>query len=268
MSSIEGALLDFKYLDQLASGESAIHRLDARTKVLATLLFIVSVVSFSRYEVSALLPYFIFPAMLIGLANLPAGYVLKKAALVVPFAAAIGMFNPLLDTTLFQFGSFSIGGGWLSFTSIILRAILTVSAAVILVATTGLPAICRALERIGMPKAFALQLLFLYRYLVVLAEEGGRAARARELRCFGNEGRGLASYGSMLGHLLLRTWGRSERIHMAMLARGFTGSFPNERSRLRTTDLLFLLGWSFFFVVLRFHNGPEMIGSLLTGLTR
>ena len=268
MASFEGAVLDFKRLDQLAAGVSPIHRLDARCKVLTTLVFIVSVMSFGKYEVSALAPFFLFPVMLIVVAGLPAGYILKKVALISPFAAAIGMFNPILDHSLFQIGSFSIGGGWLSFASIIIRAVLTVGAAVILVSATGFPAVCRALERLGMPQAFALQLLFLYRYLIVLAEEGGRAARARELRCFGSNGGGVASYGSMLGHLLLRTWSRSERIHMAMLARGFTGSFPEERTPFRKGDLLFLLGWTLFFITFRLHNGPDMLGAFLTGLSK
>lgn len=267
MASIEGALLDFKQLDQLAAADSPIHRLDPRAKVLTTLVFLVSVVSFGRYEVSALLPFFIFPALLVVTAGLPFGYLIRKIALVSPFAAAIGIFNPILDASVFQFEAFSIGGGWLSLASIVLRALLTVSAAVILVSVTGFPAICRALEGLGMPRAFALQLLFLYRYIFVLTEEGGRAARARELRCFGKEGRGLTGYGSLLGHLLLRTWERSERIHMAMVARGFNGSFPSEHSRFQAADLLFLLGWTLFFITLRFYNVPELIGSLLIGIT-
>jgi len=97
MASIDGALLDFKRLDRLAAGDSALHRLDPRAKVLATLVFIVSVVSFGRYELSAMIPFFIFPAVLIGLGDLPAGYIMRKIALICPFALVVGMFNPLFD---------------------------------------------------------------------------------------------------------------------------------------------------------------------------
>lgn len=268
MASIDGALLDLKRLDRLAAGGSAVHRLDPRTKLLTTLAFMVTVVSFGRYEISALIPFFIFPAVLIGLGDLPVAYLLRKVALVCPFALLVGIFNPIFDRAVaLHLGPLAITGGWISCASIVVRAALTVSAAVILVAVTGFPAICRAMEALGMPKAFAVQLLFLYRYLFVLTEEGGRASRARELRSFGKKGRGIASYGSLLGHLLLRTWLRAERIHMAMLARGFSGAFrASNHSRFGAPDLLFLAGWSVFFVTLRLHNAAQLLGSLVTGL--
>ena len=270
MASIDGALLDFKRLDQLAAGDTVMHRLDPRAKVLATLVFIVSVVSFGRYELSALIPFFVFPAAVIGLGDLPAGYLIRKIALICPFALVVGMFNPIFDSAvMLQLGPLAISGGWFSCASIVVRAALTVSAAIILVAVTGFPAICRAMERLGMPAAFAMQLVFLHRYIFVLTEEGGRAARARELRSFGKNGRGMASYASLLGHLLLRTWLRAERIHMAMLARGFTGAFhTRELSRFGARELIFLFSWSTLCIVLRLHNAAQLLGSQVTGLFR
>jgi cobalt/nickel transport system permease protein len=140
---------------------------------------------------------------------------------------------------------------------------------VILVGVTGFPAICRALERLGMPRVFAMQLLFLYRYIFVLTEEGARASRARELRSFGGRGLGMGAFGSLVGHLLLRTWLRAERIHMAMLARGFTGEFHTRQpSRFGGRELLFLAGWSALFILLRMQNAAELLGSLATGMFR
>jgi cobalt/nickel transport system permease protein len=270
MASIDGALLDFKRLDELAAGNSALHRLDARAKVLATLVFSICVISFPRYEISSLIPYLLFPAVLVGLADLPAGYLVRKIALLCPFALLVGIFNPLFDRTpLLQLGPLVVSGGWLSCLSIVVRAGLTVSAALVLISVTGFPAICRALARLGMPAPFAVQLLFLYRYLFVLMEEAGRASRARELRSFGKKGQGAGSYSSLLGNLLLRTWLKAERIHMAMLARGFTGELHSrEQSRFGGRELLFLLGWSAIFVGFRLYNVPQLLGSLLTGIFR
>lgn len=267
MASVHGALLDLKRLDRLAAGDTPLHRLDPRAKVLATLIFILCVVSFGRYELSALIPFFIFPACLIAAGRLPAGYLAAKVALVAPFALAIGIFNPFFDrAVLLQLGPVGVSGGWISFASILVRTALTVGAALSLTALTGFAPICRALVRLGMPKAFAMQLLFLYRYLFVLVEEGGRAARARELRSFGRKGSGLASYASLLGHLLLRTWQRAERMHMAMLARGYDGSFPcGAKGRFGLAELFFLLFWSALCVTLRVYNGAHFLGSLVTG---
>ncbi|WP_041971575.1 cobalt ECF transporter T component CbiQ [Geobacter sp. OR-1] len=268
MLSIDGAILDFKQLDLLANGDSSLHRLDPRAKVLATLIFIISVVSFGKYELSALLSFFIFPAVLIGIANLPAGFILRKAILVLPFAFVVGLFNPVLDRApLVTVGTMVISGGIVSWIAIMAKAMLTVTAALILVAITGFPAICRALEQMGTPQAFVIQLMFLYRYIFVLTEEAGRTSRARQLRACGKKGLGIASYGSMIGHLLLRTWQRAERVHMAMIARGFDGEFHTRQlARFGMAEAVFLIGWGVLFVTFRLYNLPQLLGGLITGI--
>jgi cobalt/nickel transport system permease protein len=268
VSSIDGAVLDLKRLDRLADGDTALHRLDPRAKVLVTVVFIVAVVSYDRYELAALFPFFIFPAVMVGLGNLPVGYIVRKIAIVIPVALVVGMFNPLFDRqVLVHLGPLGISGGWVSYASLLVRAMLTGGGALILLGLTGFSAICQALERLGMPRVFAVQLLFLYRYLFVLTEEGARASRARELRSLGQRGRGIASYGSLVGHLLLRTWQRAERIHMAMLARGFTGEFRTQQlSGFGRVELLFLACWVALFITLRLLNVSRLLGEFITGM--
>lgn len=267
MANIDGAFLDFKFLDRLAGGDTAVHRLDPRAKILVTIIFIVTVVSFGKYDLSALFPFFIFPAAMISVANLPAGYIIRKVLLLTPFILFIGIFNPLFDReVLVRIGSLGISGGWISCASIVIRTMLTLGAALILVGVTGFPAICGALERMGMPSAFAVQLLFLYRYIFVLTEEGARTARARELRTFRKKGMEIKAFGSLVGHLLLRTWQRAERIHMAMLARGFKGEFHTRREfRFGGREILFVAGWSTLFITMRILNMSQLLGSLFTG---
>ena len=268
MLAIDGSFLDFKQLDLLAMRQTPVHRLDPRAKVLTTLCFILCVVSFHRYEISAMLPFLIYPAALIAVGGLPCGYILRKMLIVIPFALVIGIFNPVFDRqVLMQLGSLDIWGGWISCISILIRAILTASVAIVLVAVTGFPAICEALEKMGMPKVFAVQLLFLYRYIFVLTDEGVRTARARQLRTFGKRGFGIRQFGSLVGHLLLRTWDRAERIHMAMLARGFAGDFHTTRqqSHFGRQEVIFMGGWIALFILLRLYNAPQMLGGLFTG---
>jgi cobalt/nickel transport system permease protein len=148
-----------------------------------------------------------------------------------------------------------------------LKAVLTVGAAIVLICVTGFPDICRALERLGMPRAFAVQLLFLYRYIFVLTDEGSRVSRARHLRSFDGKGLGMKTYGSLLGYLLLRTWMRAERIHMAMLSRGFTGEFhTRQKFRFGSREILFLIACFTLFITLRFHNASLLLGTFVTGL--
>ena len=267
MSSIEGAILDFKRLDLLATGDTGLHRLDARAKVLVTAAFVLLVISNDRYELSALFPFFIFPAAMIAAGNLPFSYIARKILLLCPFVIAVGIFNPLIDrAVMLHLGPVAISGGWLSFFSIITRSILTVGSAFILLALTGFTGVCRALEQLGMPRPFAVQLLFLYRYIFVLAEEGGRAVRARQLRSCGKKGMGMGSFGTLTGHLLLRTWQRAERVHIAMLSRGFDGIFRSGRqTSFGMRELFFVAGWSAFLIFLRAVNLTEIIGTLVTG---
>ncbi len=255
-------------MDTLAAGGTALHRLDPRGKLLTTLVFIVTVVSFDRYAVSALLPFAAFPLVMTSLGALPSRYIISRILLLAPLAMISGIFNPFFDReVLFSFGSMGVTGGWVSFASILLRVMLTVGGAITLVAVTGFPTICRAAQKLGAPRVFVTQLLFLYRYIFVLAEEGGRVSRGRSLRCCGRRGMGVGSYGSLVGHLLLRTWRRAERIHMAMLARGFTGEFQNLREfRFGGRDLLFVGGWSLLFITFRTWNLPQFLGTLVSGM--
>ena len=80
-----------------------------------------------------------------------------------------------------------------------LRFLLTASAALVLTATTSFNGVCLALERLRVPDVFVTQLLLLYRYIFVLADEALRMARARSLRAVGRRGMGLRVYAQILG---------------------------------------------------------------------
>lgn len=260
-------LLNLGQMDQLARRDSPIHRLDARVKVVTTLLFLVCVVSFPKYTVSALIPYFLYPFYLMTAANLPARVLLKRLIWVSPLAILTGMWNPLLDRQVaVSFGFLSLGGGWISFCSILLRFVLTVGSVLILIASTGLETLCAALETLKIPRIFVVQILFLYRYVFVLTEEAARMLRARSLRSFGRKGSGLGTFRGMAGSLLLRTFERAERISQAMYCRGFEGRFPAERSfRMGRQDVFFFLFWTFFFGMFRWVNLSEIWGRYWTG---
>lgn len=270
MAGIQSSLFDLSRFDALSRLDTPIHRLDPRVKVLTTMVFIVAVVSFDKYRVSALLPFVLYPVVLIALGDLPLRYLAGKVCLALPFAFFIGMFNPLLDReVLVRVGPVAIAGGWVSFASILIRFALTVTAALALVATTGIYGLCRALDRLGLPRAFTVQLLFLYRYLFVLVEEASRMHQARSLRSFGTRGTGLRVYASMIGQLLLRTLDRAQRVHTAMLCRGFDGEVRVLRnSSITKKDILFFCGWCSAFAFMRIHDLPVWAGKILTGIVR
>jgi cobalt/nickel transport system permease protein len=267
MATAQDTLLNMGRMDTLARQDSPIHRLDPRSKVVTMFVFIVCVVSFPKYTLSGLIPYFVFPVTLILLGNLPTGFLLKRIAIVCPFAVLLGIFNPFLDRRiLLEAGPLSISGGCISFVSILLRFILTVAAVLILIALTGFDSICMALQKLKIPRLFTLQLLFLYRYLFLLMEEAARLVRARSLRTFGIHGGGLSTLGPIIGGLLLRTLDRAERISGAMHCRAFDGIIPLCRDlKPGWRDFLFVTVWSGLFIFFRWINMSESLGRFLTG---
>jgi cobalt/nickel transport system permease protein len=90
--------------------------------------------------------------------------------------------------------------------------------------------------------------------------------RAAALRAPGGRGIPPRRFGSMVGHLLLRTLDRAQRIHLAMSCRGFEGEVPLLRPlRLRLADAAFVAGWVAFFVAVRVFRLPERLGQWSAG---
>ena len=255
-------------MDELGQLNSPVHRLDARAKAVVTLVFIAVVMSYDRYSVSTLVPLALFPLSLVALGRLPLVPLLRKMAVAAPFAVLVGLFNPWLDRTpMGAVGPWMITGGWFSFASILIRFALTVGAALVLVAGTGMYRLGAGLQRLGLPQLFVTQLLFLYRYLFVVADEGSRMVRSVRLRAAGVEALPLRLYGSLVGHLLLRSMDRAERVHRAMVARGFDGEVRlNETAQFGWPEVLFVSGWLAFFAVARAWNLADLGGRWLAGV--
>ena len=266
-NSAQNILYNLGQMDTLARQDTPVHRLDPRAKLIVTVLFIICVVSFDRYQISAMIPFMVFPVAMIQFGHLPVGYLLKRIAWVSPFAILLGIFNPLLDREiLFRIGDVSFSGGWISFGSILLRFTLAVGAAMILIATTGFDAVCRAMQQLKIPRVFTVQLLFLYRYLFVLTEEAAGLVQARSLRSFGRRGKGIGVFASMAGHLLFRTLDRAERISQAMNCRGFDGQVRLYKElKFSGIDMIFTTGCAVLFLFLRCVNMSAFFGQIMTG---
>lgn len=258
----DNAYFNLGYLDTLSYRDTFVHRLDPRAKLITTLLFIITVVSIPKYEIAALLPFLLFPILLFSLSDIPVAFILKKVLLVSSFAVFIGIFNPLIDRqTAYSAFGFTVSGGWLSFLSIMLKFFLTITSALLLIATTSFPGVCQALQKMGMPEIFVSQLLFLYRYIFLLVEEAMKIVRARDMRSFGKKGLGIKPAINLFGTLFLRTVERAERVYQAMLSRGFTGRLNIARTYCFTiADALFVGLTILFLYLFRAHDVVGMMG--------
>ncbi len=246
---------------------SPIHGLNAGVKTAVTLLFIVVVVSFPKYAVAPLCPYFFYLALVVALADLPVRPLVRRLVVVSPFALLVGVFNPVLDRDPMELtAGLAIAGGWVSFTSIILRFVLTVGAALVLAATTPFHRICASLRSAGVPRPLVAQLLLLSRYLAVLVGEARALLRARSLRSAGNRGLGPRSAAAIVATLFIRTVERAQRIFEAMSARGFDGELrllPGPPPR--AADWVFATVCCGSFLALRFSPAVYWLGRVSLG---
>ena len=77
----------------------------------------------------------------------------------------------------------------------------------------------------------------------------------------------LRLYASLTGQLLLRAYDRAQRVHQAMLARGFDGEVRTLNGlRWQQADTLFVGGWLAYFALARQVDLPLALGRLLVGL--
>ncbi len=121
--------------------------------------------------------------------------------------------------------------------------------------STPLAQILWAMRKLGSPESLNLILGMMYRYTALLEEEWAKLERARNSRTVRPlaVGQMFGIYGRQLGVLLIRSWERAERVHAAMLARGFQGSWPIWNSpRFQVKDGLVLVSTIVVLLAIRF----------------
>lgn len=223
--------------DRYQAGNSSVHHLDPRVKVVITVLFILS---------NALIPdgawmgfFMAFVAVLVitRWAGLPWGFALKRSLIVLPFTlAAVTIIFSIPGAPLgsIHFGPWTLiptDAGLIRFISILFRSLISVQMAILLTATTPFPDLIHALRHLRLPQPLVATLSFMYRYLFVLSDETTRLLRARQARSASQPGRKSGGpllwrarvAGNMVGQLFLRSLERGDRVYEAMLARGYTG---------------------------------------------
>lgn len=220
---------------------SIVHQLDARVKIVLALAIILSL----NLTPDGAWPVFIlFLTIILSLAlisRLGFKLVLKRALLAMPFvvAAVPLIFTGPPPSILLNFAqgmqiSYS-PEGLQRFTSIAIKAWISIQAAIILAATTRFPDLLIALQLLNVPKLFVAIIGLMWRYLFVISEEATRMLRARSSRSSTSSGKhhtGGSLYwrarvtGGMAGSLLLRSIERSDRVYLAMVSRGYNGELP------------------------------------------
>ncbi len=110
--------------------------------------------------------------------------------------------------------------------TLILKGVFCLLASFLLMATTTIEAICRALRQLHVPKLLTNLLLLTFRYVGLLLSEVAVMQQAYSLRAPGQKGIHISAWGSFLGQLLLRSMDRAQALYESMELRGFCGEFP------------------------------------------
>lgn len=265
MANITKSYQKMFILDELADKKTLIHRINPLVKLVITLLYLFCVVSFDKYDISGLIPLFLYPVAVIALGDIPLKPLLAGLAISAPLVIGVGIFNPILDRSVaVSIQGIAITGGMISFMSLLIKCSLTVSAAMLLLATTGINKIAAALQKLHVPGIFITQLLLTYRYIAVLMGEASRVYNAYNLRAPYQKGISRNVWGSLIGLLLLRTYDRAIRIYQAMKLRGFENQYYGvSLAGLGKPDFIYMLIWVIFFAAVKFINLPILLESLM-----
>ncbi|GAA1914427.1 cobalt ECF transporter T component CbiQ [Streptomyces sodiiphilus] len=209
-------------------GSTPVHALPAHTKLVAVFGFVVVVVSTPREAVWAFGLYALLLAGVAALARVPAGFLLRRMAIEIPFVTfalllpflATGERVEILGMSLSEPG---LWGAW----NILAKATLGVAASVLLAATTEIRDLLLGLQRLRLPPLLVQIASFMIRYVDVVAGELHRMRIARESRGFQARGpRAWKALAHTAGALFIRSYERGERVHLAMLSRGYSGTMP------------------------------------------
>lgn len=208
---------------------SVVHSLPSHLKIIGVLLFVLVVVS---------TPITLWPAFIIFLSLVIAAaiagkislFTLSKRALIeIPFIF-FAVLMPFFGTgERFELGPLNLyRDGLLAGLSIVAKGTLGVLSAVILSTTTTAREILRGLERLRLPTIMVQIASFMLRYVNVISDEMERMKIARQSRGFDATGvKHWKVIATSAAALFIRSYERGERVHLAMLSRGFDGELPH-----------------------------------------
>ena len=206
-------------LERAAELDAPLQRLDPRIKLIATAAFVVGVVATPMGWWGGLAAEGLILAFLIGLSGVPPR---TLAARWLGFLLLFGFLSLMVAPARPERATHGLP---VVAATLLVKDSLAFLATLLLVQVTPFHKILTAMRRLGAPIVLVATLQFMSRYLFVLTGELDRRVAARRARTFRRSGRldwGLLT--GLIGVLFLRAFERGERVHAAMLARGWDGT--------------------------------------------
>ncbi|OWY60288.1 hypothetical protein B7486_69985, partial [cyanobacterium TDX16] len=192
--------------------------------------FVVVVLSVPRGQLLPYLAPLVAVAVLGVVARLDLAAAARRLLVVVPalaFVVLLPFFGGSPEVEVF--GLSLSEPGLQSASSILATGLLGASVAVVLSSTTDPFALLAGLRALHVPAVIVAIAMFMVRFLVVVEDQARTMAVARRSRA--HEPRWLAHAAptaSAVGSLFVRSFERGERVHGAMISRGWTGAVPED----------------------------------------
>lgn len=232
------------FSEAFAVGRTWVHRLDSRLRLCTALIFSCLLAMATTVQEAV---FGLFAAVLLLLCSRPPlRPLLHRLAAVNLFLLFLWLTVPCSTPgpTAFHIGPLSCSRTGMQLVWLVsLKANAISLLFIACVASMSIAQFGHALYSLKVPGKFVFLLLFTYRSIFLLADEWQRLNRALRLHNFVTA-TNLHSYrtiGSLIGLTLVRSLDRADRIHQAMLLRGFNGRFSSlAEFRLTRLDVFFL----------------------------
>lgn len=220
---------------QFVAQDSAIHRLDPRTKLIGMALMMIVLIRLDSWIGYALAS--VFALLVVGMARFSPRLLLRGLMPILPILA-FTLLYPLFfgrgETILWSYGRFVIRAeGVQEGMRLVWRIVLMILLASILTGTTrplslaqGLETLLKPLSRLGVPiEQFALMVVIAIRFIPTIGEELERILLAQKARGHDISAippfKRLFAFIPILVPLLVTTVQRAEQLSLAIEARGY-----------------------------------------------
>jgi cobalt/nickel transport system permease protein len=230
--------LDFVWESDDRQPRTIWHGLAPQTRLLCAFLFVFATALTHNGQWLTWLLYGAVLLLVLCLSQVNLGVLARRMVVESGFISLI-----LLGTLFRDGGDVLWSWGWLQITtngltilgSVAFKALLSLLILNVLTLSTSLPLLLHALSSLRTPPLLVAILAATCRYIGVLADEFQSMRRAAASRNFRGDRwwqRSQSSawqrraIGNMIGVMFIRTFDRGERIHQAMLSRGYQGSPP------------------------------------------
>jgi cobalt/nickel transport system permease protein len=215
-------------LEEHLKGNSIIHKLDPRIKLIYAFIF--SLVIALQNDLGSVITGLAIGIGLVLLARIEIKEVLKRLLGVDWFILLLWLIIPLTypGDTFFRISCFKI-----TYQGILFTILLTIKANAIMLilvcflATSSIFDIVHSMLHLRIPEKLVFLFFLMFRYIWVLSDEYEKMVKALKARGFklGNSIHTYRTIGYIVGGLLVKSYNRAENLYRAMVCRGFNGKF-------------------------------------------